>query len=213
MQKIEGLMPAGLTPAIVQDFYTGRVLMLAYVNQESYEYMLQNGETCFWSRSRNQLWHKGETSGDVQKIINMAFDCDNDTLLIQVRQTGKGACHTGQYSCFGDAPADFDILDSVYAQIQDRQENPMEKSYTNYLLTKGIDKILKKIGEETAETIVAAKNAAQNGDKTELIDEISDLAYHVLVMMFTQGVTLRDVRAKLSERHSVKGNLKRGSPP
>ena len=199
MQKIEGLIPA-----VVQDFYTGRVLMLAYVNQESYEYMAKNGSTCFWSRSRNQLWHKGETSGNVQKIINMTFDCDDDTLLIQVEQTGSGACHTGSYSCFGDAPAEFDVLDEVYKLIQDRRANPKEKSYTSYLISEGIDKVLKKIGEETAETIIAAKN----GVKSELIGEISDLAYHMLVLMFIQGVTVRDVRAKLAERHKVEGNLK-----
>ena len=204
MQKIEGLIPA-----VVQDFYTGRVLMLAYVNQESYDYMAENGETCFWSRSRNALWHKGETSGNVQKIINMAFDCDDDTLLIQVEQTGSGACHTGNYSCFGDATAEFDVLDEVYARIQDRRTNPKEKSYTSYLINEGIDKVLKKIGEETAETIIAAKN----GVKSELIGEISDLAYHMLVLMFIQGVTPRDVRAKLAERHKIEGNLKTKKTP
>ena len=199
MRKIDGLIPA-----VVQDFYTGRVLMLAYVNQESYDYMAENGETCFWSRSRNKLWHKGETSGNVQKIINMAFDCDDDTLLIQVEQTGGGACHTGNYSCFGNAHAEFDVLDEIYARIKDSFVNPKEKSYTSYLLNEGIDKVLKKIGEETAETIVAAKN----GVKSELIGEISDLAYHMLVLMFMQGVTPRDVRAKLAERHKIEGNLK-----
>jgi phosphoribosyl-ATP pyrophosphohydrolase/phosphoribosyl-AMP cyclohydrolase len=189
---------------VVQDFYTGRVLMLAYVNQESYDYMLKNDETCFWSRSRNELWHKGKTSGNVQKIKSMSFDCDNDTLLIQVEQTGKGACHTGEYSCFGNESAVFYIIDEVYAQIQDRRVNPDPKSYTAYLLNEGIDKVLKKIGEESAETIIAAKN----GNKTELAGEIADLAYHVLVMMFMQGLELRDVRDKLAERHKIKGNLK-----
>lgn len=193
-----------LIPAIVQDYYSGRVLMLAYVNQESYDYMIENGETCFWSRSRQELWHKGETSGNVQKIKNMAFDCDNDTLLIQVEQTGKGACHTGRFSCFGDESGEFNILNEVYAQIEDRKANPKEKSYTNYLFDEGIDKICKKIGEETAETIIAAKN----NDNMELIDEISDLTYHLLVLMFIQGLTLPDIRAKLVERHNVKGNLK-----
>ena len=178
--------------------------MLAYVNQESYDYMMKNGQTCFWSRSRNELWHKGETSGNVQIIRSMSFDCDDDTLLIQVEQTGKGACHTGQYSCFGPERAEFYVLDEVYEQIQDRQVNPVPKSYTAYLLNEGIDKVLKKIGEESAETIVAAKN----NDKTELIGEISDLAYHVLVMMFMQGVTPGDVRKRLAERRKIKGNLK-----
>lgn len=199
MQTIEGLIPA-----IIQDCYTGQVLMLAYVNQESYDYMLKNHETCFWSRSRKQLWHKGETSGNVQKIMNMAFDCDNDTLLIQVEQTGGGACHTGSYSCFGDEKGEFNILKNVYSQIEDRAVNPKENSYTNYLLQNGVDKICKKVGEEAAETIIAAKN----DDKPELISEISDLVYHVLVLMFTQGVTLSDIMGELSQRHNIQGNLK-----
>ncbi|MCL1982893.1 MAG: bifunctional phosphoribosyl-AMP cyclohydrolase/phosphoribosyl-ATP diphosphatase HisIE [Clostridiales bacterium] len=200
MQKIEGLMPA-----VVQDYYSGRVLMLAYVNQESYDYMLKNGETCFWSRSRNELWHKGETSGNTQAIKSMAFDCDSDTLLIQVEQRGAGACHTGTYSCFGDEDAgEFNVINSVYAQVKDRKANPKEKSYTNYLLGEGTDKICKKIGEEAAETIIAAKN----NDTESLTGEISDLAYHLLVLMFTQGVTPECIRAKLSERHNTQGNLK-----
>jgi len=199
MQNIEGLIPA-----VVQDYYGGRVLMLAYVNQESYDYMIENGETCFWSRSRNELWHKGETSGNIQKIKNMAFDCDNDALLIQVEQTGGGACHTGAYSCFGDENGEFNILNKVYAQIEDRKTNPKEKSYTNYLLDEGIDKICKKLGEETAETIIASKNHDNGG----LVDEISDLAYHLLVLMSVQGVEPRSISAKLTERHSIEGNLK-----
>jgi len=186
-----------LIPAIVQDFYTGRVLMLAYVNQESYDFMKKNGETCFWSRSRNMLWHKGGASGNVQKIKNMALDCDNDTLLIQVEQMGEGACHTGSYSCFGAEEGEFAILKSVYSQIIERDENPKEKSYTNYLLTEGLDKICKKIGEEAAETIIAAKN----NDKTELINEISDLSYHLLVLMYKQGITPRDIMENLAKRH------------
>ena len=188
----------GLIPAIVQDFYTGRVLMLAYVNQESYDYMLKNGETCFWSRSRAKLWHKGETSGCVQKIKHIAFDCDNDTLLIQVEQTGSGACHTGFYSCFGAENGEFDVFNGVFAQIENRSANPVEKSYTNYLLDAGVDKICKKSGEEAAETIVAAKNR----DETELACEISDLAYHLLVLMFTQGVKPRDITAELAKRRN-----------
>ena len=194
----------GLIPAIVQDFYTGRVLMLAYVNQESYDYMLKNEETCFWSRSRGELWHKGETSGNVQKIKHIAFDCDNDTLLIQVEQMGSGACHTGFYSCFGEENGEFDAVNGLFAQIGDRSAHPREKSYTNYLLDAGVDKICKKIGEEAAETIIAAKN----GDKTGLAAEISDLAYHLLVLMFTHGVTPRDIAAELSNRRNVEGNLK-----
>ncbi|MCL1854397.1 MAG: bifunctional phosphoribosyl-AMP cyclohydrolase/phosphoribosyl-ATP diphosphatase HisIE [Clostridia bacterium] len=194
----------GLIPAVVQDYHTGRVLMLAYVNQESYDYMQKNLETCFWSRSRQQLWHKGETSGNIQKIKHMAFDCDHDALLIQVQQMGAGACHTGSYSCFGMETGAFDILNKVFAQIQDRKDHPREKSYTNYLLAEGVDKIAKKIGEEAAETIIAAKNE----DKAGLVEEISDLAYHALVLLFTQGVTLLDIKEKLAERHNVAGNLK-----
>jgi len=194
----------GLIPAIIQDFETGRVLMLAYVNQESYQFMLERGETCFWSRSRGELWHKGETSGNVQKIRSMAFDCDNDTLLIRVEQTGSGACHTGSYSCFGDDSADYTIIDEVYARIQDRRDNPQEKSYTNYLLDAGMDKILKKVGEEATEVVIAAKNESRD----ELVGEIADLAYHMLVMMFKRGISPRDVRAKLAERRKVEGNRK-----
>ncbi|GHT50810.1 histidine biosynthesis bifunctional protein HisIE [Endomicrobiia bacterium] len=199
MQNIDGLIPA-----IVQDWHTGKVLMLAYVNQESYDYMLKNGETCFWSRSRQVLWHKGETSGNVQKIKNMAFDCDSDTLLIQVEQTGTGACHTGSYSCFGVNASEYEILDEVYNQIIDRKNNPKEKSYTNYLLEKGIDKICKKVGEESSEVIIAAKNE----NKNDLIDEIVDLAYHLEVLMFVSGITPKDIRTKFAKRHTKEGNLK-----
>lgn len=200
MTKVDYFMKIdGLIPAIVQDFHTGRVLMLAYVNQESYDFMQKHGETCFWSRSRQELWHKGATSGDVQKIKHMAFDCDNDTLLIQVEQTGKGACHTGSFSCFGDENGEFNILDKVSATIKARSQNPAEKSYTNYLLDKGVDKICKKVGEEAAETIIAAKNR----NKDELTEEVSDLLYHLLVLMHEQGVELSDIQAKLAGRYAT----------
>lgn len=198
-----------LIPAIVQDYSTKEVLMLAYVNKESYEYMLKNKETCFYSRSRGELWHKGETSGHFQKIKSMSLDCDKDTLLIQVEQIGA-ACHTGSYSCFFNEiesmEKDYDsfIIEKVYNMIKDRKENPKEGSYTNYLLDQGVDKICKKIGEEASETIIAAKNT----DKGELIGEISDLAYHVLVLMFDKDVTVEDIKAKLSKRHEVEGNKK-----
>ena len=196
----------GLIPAIVQEYTSGRVLMLAYVNQKSYDFMQTHGETCFWSRSRNELWHKGATSGDIQKIRHMAFDCDNDTLLIQVDQQGKGACHTGAYSCFGDEHGAFHILTTVSEEIGDRAVNPQENSYTNYLLGHGVDKICKKIGEEATETILAAKN----NDAENLTDEISDLAYHLLVLMHTQNVSVADVTRNMSARHGVKGNRKPG---
>lgn len=198
-----------LIPAIVQDFYTKEVLMLAYVNEESYEYMLENKETCFYSRSRKELWHKGETSGHYQKIKSMSLDCDKDTLLIQVEQIGA-ACHTGSYSCFFNEVQTSEeeynnlIIEEVYKMIKDRKENPREGSYTNYLLEKGVDKICKKIGEEASETIIAAKNT----DKEELIGEISDLAYHVLVLMLDKNITVEDIKMKLSERHKIEGNKK-----
>jgi len=169
--------------------------MLAYVNQESYDFMRQKGETCFWSRSRQELWHKGATSGNVQKIMHMAFDCDSDTLLIQVEQTGN-ACHTGSYSCFGEEAGAFNIVENDYAVISDRKLNPKDGAYTNYLLEKGVDKICKKIGEEAAETIIAAKNA----NKAELTAEIADLTYHLLVLMLTQGLTPKDIIKEMTNR-------------
>jgi phosphoribosyl-ATP pyrophosphohydrolase/phosphoribosyl-AMP cyclohydrolase len=186
----------GLIPAIVQDFFSGRVLMLAYVNRESLAFMQKHGEACFWSRSRNSLWHKGATSGDIQKIKHLALDCDNDTLLILAEQTGGGACHTGNYSCFGDESGTFNILSSIFALIKNRAQNPQEKSYTNYLLSSGIDKICKKIGEESAEVILAAKN----NDPQNLTEEISDLTYHLLVLMHECGISPREIAEELSAR-------------
>jgi len=188
-----------LIPAIVQDHHTGRVLMLAYVNQESYDFMMEKGETCFWSRSRKALWHKGATSGNVQKIMHMAFDCDKDTLLIQVEQTGAGACHTGIYSCFGEEAGDFYAIEEDYSVINERSISPKENSYTNYLLEKGTDKICKKIGEEAAEIIIAAKN----NNRAELTAEIADLAYHVLVLMHTQGLAPRDILTEMANRRKT----------
>jgi len=185
-----------LIPTIIQDYHTGQVLMLAYVNQESYDFMIKTGETCFWSRSRNELWHKGATSGNVQKIKHMAFDCDNDTLLIQVEQIGSGACHTGSYSCFGEESGAFYAAERDYATIANRDINPKEGSYTNYLLEKGVDKICKKIGEEASEIIIAAKNE----NKAELTAEIADLAYHTLVLMYAQGLKPRDILAEMVQR-------------
>lgn len=199
-----------LIPAIVQDYQTNEVLMLAYVNYESYEYILKNKETCFYSRSRQELWHKGETSGHFQKIKSMYLDCDKDTLLIKVEQIGA-ACHTGSYSCFfnkiieGKEEINNFIIEEVYRMIKDRKENPKEGSYTNYLLDKGIDKICKKVGEEASETIIAAKNT----NKEELIGEISDLAYHVLVLMLNKNITVGEIKAKLTERHKIEGNKKK----
>lgn len=201
-----------LIPAIIQDYKTKQVLMLAYVNEESYKYMLENKQTCFYSRSRNELWHKGETSGNYQKIKSMYMDCDKDTLLIFVEQLGNGACHTGNYTCFFNNiileernEDNTNILQEIYNQIEDRSINPKENSYTNYLLDEGIDKICKKIGEEATETVIAAKNP----NKEELIGEISDLAYHTLVLMFKTKVTTQDIQRKLIERHKKQGNKKK----
>jgi len=195
-QAVDAFAINKLIPAIVQDYHTGCVLMLAYANKESYNFMLEKGETCFWSRSRKELWHKGATSGNVQKIKHMSFDCDKDTLLIQVEQAGAGACHTGSYSCFGEEAGAFNAIENDYAVISDRSANPKTGSYTNYLLEKGVDKICKKIGEEAAEIIIAAKNE----NPAELTAEIADLAYHVLVLMHTQGLEPRDILKEMGMR-------------
>lgn len=195
-----------LIPAIVQDYQTNQILMLAYVNEEAYNKMLETKQTYFYSRSRKQLWHKGETSGHFQNIKGMYLDCDLDTLLIFVEQIGV-ACHTGAYSCFFNEILPFDntnIFRSLEKLIANRKQNPVEKSYTNYLLDQGVDKICKKVGEEASETIIAAKN----NDKDELIGEISDLFYHVFVLMNNQGISLSDIENKLKERHKITGNKK-----
>ena len=195
-----------LIPAIIQDYKTNEVLMLAYVNEEAYQKMLETNQTCFYSRSRNELWHKGETSGHFQNIKGMYLDCDFDTLLIYVEQIGV-ACHMGAYSCFFNEIMAYDntnIFRSLSNLIEDRKQNPVEKSYTNYLLDQGVDKICKKVGEEASETIIAAKN----DDKEELIGEISDLFYHVFVLMNNQGILLEDIENKLKERHKITGNKK-----
>ncbi len=196
----------GMIPAIVQDVKTKKVLMLAYVNEEAYDKMLETRETYFYSRSRNELWHKGETSGHYQYIKGMSLDCDNDTLLIYVEQVGA-ACHTGSYSCFFNEVMpydDTDIFKALSEQIEDRKKHPIEKSYTNYLLDTGIDKICKKVGEEATETVIAAKNDS----KEDLVGEIGDLFYHVFVLMSAYGVSLEDVENLLKERHKISGNKK-----
>ena len=195
-----------LIPAIIQDYQTNEVLMLAYVNEEAYKKMLETNQTYFYSRSRNELWHKGQTSGHFQNIKGIYLDCDLDTLLIYVEQIGA-ACHTGAYSCFFNEIKPFNninIFKNLETLINDRKINPVEKSYTNYLLDQGVDKICKKVGEEASETIIATKNS----DKEELIGEISDLFYHVFVLMNNQGVSLEDIENKLKERHKITGNKK-----
>ena len=198
-----------LIPAIIQDYKTKEVLMLAYMNEESLAKTLQTGYTWFYSRSRKELWNKGATSGHVQKVIKMDYDCDEDTLLVYVEQTGA-ACHTGNRSCFyrtlaenGEVP-EANPLVSLEQVIADRKENPEEGSYTCYLFEKGVDKISKKIGEEATETVIAAKN----GDNDELMNEINDLLYHVMVLCANQGLDWKDVERVLDERNEKIGNLK-----
>ena len=198
----------GLIPAIVQDFQTKQVLMLAYMNEESLAISLAERRTCFWSRSRQQLWRKGEESGNVQHIVSITADCDEDALLVQVCKEGP-ACHTGQESCFFqplfvDEQVQSLGLAGLYQLLQGRQQQPQAGSYTSYLFEKGLDKILKKVGEECAETIIAAKN----GDKAELVGEINDVFYHMMVMMEVCGVSLEDVTREMDVRAEKIGNLK-----
>ncbi|MFD1423296.1 bifunctional phosphoribosyl-AMP cyclohydrolase/phosphoribosyl-ATP diphosphatase HisIE [Laceyella tengchongensis] len=189
----------GLIPAIVQDGRTKQVLTLAYMNRESLEKTLETGETWFFSRSRQALWHKGATSGHTQKVIAVSSDCDQDALLIQVEPRGP-ACHTGSVSCFGgeaDKPEPESILAQLETVIAERQQERPEGSYTTYLFDKGIDKILKKVGEEAAEVIIAAKNEGQ----AELRYEAADLLYHLLVLLREKNLPFGNVLAELRERH------------
>ncbi|MGB5824073.1 MAG: bifunctional phosphoribosyl-AMP cyclohydrolase/phosphoribosyl-ATP diphosphatase HisIE [Proteocatella sp.] len=198
----------GLVPCICQDINTKEVLMLAYMNEESLRLTIEKKCAVYYSRSRNELWEKGQTSGNTQSVKSLTYDCDKDSVLIKVEQTGN-ACHTGAYSCFfntefdesrekveADDPKETRIIKALYKQILDRKENPQEGSYTNYLFEKGIDKILKKVGEEAAETIIAAKN----NSKEELIYEASDLVYHMLVLLANQGVVLEEIETELQKR-------------
>jgi phosphoribosyl-ATP pyrophosphohydrolase/phosphoribosyl-AMP cyclohydrolase len=194
----------GLIPVIVQHFESGTVLMMAYMNKEALEKSLETGRAHYWSRSRNKLWQKGETSGHFQYIKSISVDCDLDTLLIKVDQK-EAACHTGHYSCFyrnleGDCIEEYEnkakILKELYDVISDRVVNVKEGSYTNYLLEKGIDKILKKVGEEAAEVIIAAKN----NSKEEIRYEIADLIYHLTVLIVERGLTLDDIYDELRGR-------------
>ncbi len=192
----------GYVPAIAQDAVTGEVLMLAYMTAESLQATLDSGYATYYSRSRQELWRKGATSGHLQRVITLACDCDRDAILMQVDQTGP-ACHTGRKSCFhnpivqGELPPTAAILDKVYGTIADRAVHPKEGSYTNYLLNKGVEKIAKKVGEEASETIIAAVK----GDADEIAGEAADLLYHLLVLLYNQGLTPQDVWRKLEERH------------
>ncbi len=196
----------GLIPAVVQDASDGRVLMVAYMNRESIEKTVETGRTWFYSRSRQQLWNKGETSGHFQDVKEILVDCDADALVVKVEQIGP-ACHTGNPTCFFRKaeegtlkdyipPVSSAVLDEVYAVVKDRMENPKEGSYTNYLIDTGIDKILKKVGEECSETIIAAKNE----DPDEIALETSDLLYHLIVMIAERGMTMEDIYKVLKSR-------------
>ena len=197
----------GLIPVVVQDFYTKKVLTLAYMNEESLNISLERGLTCFYSRSRKKLWLKGETSGNFQHIVCMRADCDGDALVAEVVKDGP-ACHLGTDSCFSrelyasETLPSFS-LDGLYELIKGRKEQPQEGSYTTYLFTKGLDKILKKVGEESTEVIVGAKNSPE-----EAVFEISDLTYHVLVLMVELGSPLRAVIDELAKRHVVDHKVK-----
>lgn len=217
----------GLVPAIVQDVDTREVLMMAYMNRESLKLSLESGETWFWSRSRKELWNKGATSGNVQKIVSLKYDCDGDTLLVEVKPKGP-ACHTGAVTCFhneiivlsaneieqdkkeeagsnanssttssSNAESRFEVLAELESVIAERERERPEGAYTTYLFDKGVDKILKKIGEEASETIIAAKNK----DNDELRLEVSDLMYHLLVLLQERKLPLDDIMSELSRRH------------
>ena len=188
----------GLVPAIVVDFYTREVLTLAYMNRESLEITMKEGRTCFFSRSRQKLWRKGEESGNIQHVMEIKADCDRDALVVVVKKEGP-ACHLGTESCFNDVLFDAEnfsdfTLDSLVKLIAGRKTAPQEGSYTTYLFEKGIDKILKKVGEESTEVIVAGKG----GDKEETIYEICDLVYHVMVLMIEMGISTKDIIGELS---------------
>lgn len=193
----------GLIPCVVQDVTSDEVLMVAYMNEESFQATMETGRMTYWSRSRQELWQKGATSGHYQFLKEMKIDCDNDTLLAKVVQIGA-ACHTGNHSCFYRNMIDADaskknlsaVLEEVYGVIMDRRAHPKEGSYTNYLFDKGIDKILKKVGEEATEIVIAAKNP----DKQESVYEISDFLYHVMVLMAEKGITWEDIAGELANR-------------
>ncbi len=193
----------GLVPAIIQDINTDEVLMLAYMNRESLNKTIDTKKTWFYSRSRQKLWNKGEQSGNYQEVKSISYDCDGDTLLVKVNQKGV-ACHTGEYSCFHNKVIDNSesneykrFIDKLYEIIMNRKIERKEGSYTNYLFNEGIDKILKKVGEESSEVIIAAKN----DDKEEIIYEISDLVYHTLVLMVDKNIEIEDIKMKLYNRH------------
>ena len=198
----------GLLPAIVVDATTKKVLTLAYMNRESLEISIKEQKTCFWSRSRKELWRKGETSGNYQHIVSITADCDNDALVVMVNKDGP-ACHTGTDSCFTKEIFESEenhtfSMDGLYELLVGRKETQPEGSYTTYLFQKGIDKILKKVGEECTEVIIAGKA----DDKAETVYEIADLAYHVMVLMVEMGISVDDIKRELASRHVIDHKVK-----
>ena len=198
----------GLIPAIVVDAVTKKVLTLAYMNKESLQVSMEKGLTCFWSRSRQELWLKGETSGNYQHIVSITADCDKDALVVMVEKEGP-ACHLGTDSCFENPLWESQTLkefslQGLYDMLVGRNETRPEGSYTTYLFEKGIDKILKKVGEESTEVIIAA----HANDKAETVYEIADLAYHVMVLMVEQGISLEDIHKELASRHVIDHKVK-----
>lgn len=198
----------GLIPAVVVDSISKKVLTVAYMNRESLEISIKEKRTCFWSRSRQELWRKGETSGNVQHIVSITADCDKDALTVLVEKDGP-ACHTGADSCFNNTVWENDelhefSLDGLMALIDGRKKDKKEGSYTTYLFEKGLDKILKKVGEESTEVIIAAKD----NDKGETIYEISDLTYHVMVLMIEMGISTQDILKELASRHVIDSKVK-----
>ena len=198
----------GLIPAVVVDTETKKVLTVAYMNAESLQISMEKGLTCFFSRSRQKLWLKGETSGNVQHIVKITADCDRDALVVEVRKEGP-ACHLGTDSCFnevifeGEEPPAFQYPD-LMEMLEGRKAQPKEGSYTTYLFEKGLDKMLKKVGEETTEVIIAAKD----GDKANTIYEIGDLMYHVMVLMIEMGISLEDINKEMASRHVIDKKVK-----
>ena len=198
----------GLIPAVVVDAYSKKVLTVAYMNKESLKISMEKGLTCFYSRSRQELWLKGETSGNYQHIVSITADCDNDALTVVVEKDGP-ACHTGTDSCFTNPVYQSEerhefSMEGLYQLLVDRKEKMPEGSYTTYLFQKGIDKILKKVGEECTEVIIGGKA----GDKAETIYEIADLAYHVMVLMVQMGISVEDIQKELASRHIIDHKVK-----
>lgn len=198
----------GLIPAIVTDAVSNKVLTLAYMNRESLEISMKEGKTCFWSRSRQELWRKGETSGNYQHIVSITADCDRDALTVLVNKDGP-ACHLGTDSCFNDLvyvnpEQSVFSLEGLYGLLESRRRDLPEGSYTTYLFQKGLDKILKKIGEESTEVIIAGKAE----DRAETVYEISDLCYHVLVLMVQMGISVGEIKRELASRHIIDHKVK-----